>query len=139
MRRVRSFDVARLDTDARASFTSSFASSIRIIPIPIPSVTRRRDSIYLNLIIRLVVHSMGYTPVIVPEGAPPSVRVARASAADVAMRAPAVPATTTTRGGGGGRRRDRGRRRRKTTTGTGMGRRRCSSRDEGAFAKDCAW
>ena len=67
---------------------------------------------------------MGFTPVIVPEGAPPSVRVASASAADVAARAPAVPATTTTT---------------RDDDGHADGEEEVFVRRRGAFAKDRAW
>ena len=84
---------------------------------------------------------MGYTPVIVPEGAPPSVRVARASAADVAMRAPAVPATTTTttRGGGGGPTPGPGTTTTRDDDGNADGEEEVFVRRRGAFAKDRAW
>jgi hypothetical protein len=81
---------------------------------------------------------MSFTPVVVPEGAPPTVRVASASAADVAARAPALPATTTTtttttRGpapGPGTTERD---------DGNAEGDEEVFVRRRGAFAKDCAW
>ena len=125
MRRVRSFDVAHLDTDARGTFIHFIR--IRILP----TVTRRRDSF---------IPTMGFTPVIVPEGAPPSVRVASASAADVAARATAVPATTTRGGGGGGPTPGPG----TTTTtrdddGHADGEEEVFVRRRGAFAKDRAW
>ena len=85
---------------------------------------------------------MGFTPVIVPEGAPPSVRVASESAADVAARAPAVPATTT-RGGGGGGGPMPGPGTTTTTTrdddGHADGEEEVFVRRRGAFAKDRAW
>lgn len=76
---------------------------------------------------------MSFTPVVVPEGAPPTVRVASASAADVAARAPALPATTT-RGpapGPGTTERDDGN--------DAEGEEEVFVRRRGAFAKDCAW
>ena len=78
---------------------------------------------------------------IVPEGAPPSVRVARASAADVAMRAPAVPATTTTttRGGGGGPTPGPGTTTTRDDDGNADGEEEVFVRRRGAFAKDRKW
>ena len=67
-------------------------------------------------------------PIVVPEGAPPSVRVASARAEDVAARAPPVVATTreaTTREA--------------TTEATGEGEDEPFKRKRGAFAKDMAY
>ena len=84
----------------------------------------RRDS---RDVTRVPVYMSGF-PIVVPEGAPPSVRVASARAEDVAARAPPVVATTreaTTREA--------------TTEATGEGEDEPFKRKRGAFAKDMAY
>ena len=83
--------------------------------------------------------TMGFTPVVVPEGAPPTVRVASASAADVAARAPALPATTTRGGGGGGPTPGPGTTTARDADGNAEGEEEVFVRRRGAFAKDRAW
>lgn len=82
----------------------------------------RRDST------RVSVYMSGF-PIVVPEGAPPSVRVASARAEDVAARAPPVVATTRTREATT----------REATEATGDGEDEPFKRKRGAFAKDLAY
>jgi len=80
------------------------------------------------------IDSMSGFPIVVPEGAPPSVRVASARAEDVAARAPPVPASTMT---------TRGKETTEPTTTepmtTGDGEEEPFKRKRGAFAKDLAY